>query len=491
MYKNSNILKCGKYFAFLLALFLVIAQSCKEPIDEPEPPKPNPHKNVNDWILGEMEIYYLWNKEIPAKPDKTLKPDEFFKSLMHKDDRFSVIYENWAELSASLSGVSKEAGYEFRFVGMANSNDIFGYITYVKPKTPAQEAGLKRGDLFLRINNIQLDRDNYGTLMREMSKQHSLGLAKIVGNSISPTNSVTLDVIVYEENPILLDTIYHIQEKKIGYFVYNFFARDSETGGITYEKELNNLFGRFRDEAIDELIIDLRYNGGGTSITARALASMISGLSTTDIFGYDEYNSLLHEHWSRTEGAGYNISYFLDNINSATERVPINKLSGLNRVHLIVSGGTASASELVINVLRPYMGDGNVVLIGEKTYGKNVGSFLMYEEDSEKQKTNNWGMLPIVVRMSNKLHYSGYGNGFAPDIQLFEHYELEDMKQFGDIEEMLLSATLDKIFGNTPKRAQSFDRQCEIIAHSLDYKPERKNMYIDIHDRKDRLPRRD
>ena len=220
-----------------------------------------------------------------------------------------------------------------------------------------------------------------------------------------------------------------------------------------------------------------------------------SNFSSTDVFAYEEYNSLLDAEYREYYGEDHNIMYFLDYIervqnDRVQERVAINKLSGLNRLYLIVSRSTASASELVINGLRPYMGTENVVLIGETTYGKNVGSFLIYERDEEKQKTNNWGMLPIVFKLSNKLHFSDYGDGFLTDVDIHETNDLFDMKPLGDTEELLLATTIDKIFGISKTRKNNTEAKFEIVGSAIDRTPARKNMFK-MYDRKNNLPGRD
>lgn len=475
-------LKPGR-LAFMWIVVALMVQGC--PKDDPD----NEYQEINDWILANMEANYFWNTQIPSNSDKSLYPEDYFESLKYSGDRFSVIYDNFTELINSLSGVNTEAGYDYYLMKMSsNKSDINvrGYITYIKPGTPAEAAGLKRGDHFLEINNTQMTTENLRSLIPAMAKPHTFGKAILSGNTITGISNISLSVIEYKENPIFLDTIYHIQNKKIGYLVYNFFARDSETAGITYEKELNDLFGKFNTEVIDELIVDLRYNSGGTVITAMALASMISNRSANDVFGYEEYNSILDAFYAERYGVDYNISYFLDDIekydnnNRVVERIPIKKLSGLNRVYLIVSDLTASASELIINGLRPYMGDDNVVLIGYTTTGKNVGSFTIYETDPVKQKTNNWGMQPIIFRLSNSKKFSDYANGFTPDVKIHEAQEL-DMKPLGDTDELLLSTTLNKIFGiSTPKRTNLREKP-EAVGSSIDRTPARKNMYIDPH----------
>jgi C-terminal processing protease CtpA/Prc len=290
----------------------------------------------------------------------------------------------------------------------------------------------------------------------------------------------------YAENPILLDTVYNISDKKIGYFVYNFFARDNGDGSLAYEKELNDIFAKFKSESIDELIVDLRYNGGGAVVTTQVLASMISGLTKSDKFCIYQYNSYLHEYFSAKE-SDFNILYFVNTIDryddaGIVEKISINSLSGLSTVYFIVTGNSASASELLINGLKPYM---NVVLVGDTTYGKNVGSITIYEEDTEKQKTNKWGMQPIVIKMANAEGYSDYGNGFIPDKEASEYGENSlVIKQLGDTSETLLKTTLDLMFGveTISATTRQIGSQVVSVGSAMDRTPVRRNQYITLKD---------
>ena len=505
---NTEMFKFVRNIFFLVIMALFIAQGCddddknqnKEPSNGEQPP-PNgnqppppedPTRLINEWILEHMYVYYLWNTHIPRFVNFTLNPDQFFYSILRSGDNFSVIYDNFQELLSSLSGVTSEAGYHYNLMLLdENSSDVIGYVAYIKPGTPAEKAGLKRGDYFMQVNNTQITTQNYGALMQETTKPHTLGLVELSEEGVvgDIQQHMSLNVTVYEENPIFLDTVYHIKNKKIGYFVYNFFARDSEVGGIEYERQLNNLFGKYVEEGIDELIVDLRYNTGGTVITSIALASMISNRNKNDIFGYDEYNSFLDAIFREHEGEDYNTMYFLDDISkivngTIVEQVPINKLPNLNRVFMIVSERSASSSEMLINSLRPYMGDENVVLVGRRTYGKNVGSVLFYEDDPEKQKINNWGILPIVFKYSNKNKFSDFADGFPPDIDMRETAEIK-MKPLGDIEELLLATTLNEIFGNKEIKRQNIKNNNEIISSATDLNPARNNMIM--YDRKNGL----
>ncbi|MDR0845302.1 MAG: hypothetical protein LBN71_08775, partial [Tannerella sp.] len=251
------------------------------------------NNRINDWILENMQIYYLWEDKIPARTDKNLSPEDYFESLLYKaEDRFSWIEENFVDLMNSFSGVTKEAGYDFSLVTPDNVR-VIGIITYIKPNSPAEKAGLKRGDVFSTINKKKITVDNYRSLLGETGEAHTLGIAN--DKTLSSTTEVSLSVVVYEENPILLDTVYTIDSKQIGYLVYNFFAPDNGNNSRSYEKQLNDIFANFKSAAIDELVLDLRYNGGGYISTAIVLSGMISNCTSQDMFGYERYNKYLQD----------------------------------------------------------------------------------------------------------------------------------------------------------------------------------------------------
>ncbi|MDR0385893.1 MAG: hypothetical protein LBH60_07430, partial [Prevotellaceae bacterium] len=150
-------------------LLIALATSCGKKNDTEED---NSNKEINEWILEMMKVYYLWNTHIPGKTDQTLSPDEYFESLLYRpSDRFSWIQDNFVELLNSLSGVNTEAGYDYNLLRMSeNNSNVIGYITYIKPGTPAVSAGLKRGDFFHEINGIQMDLDNYSSLLKQTLK---------------------------------------------------------------------------------------------------------------------------------------------------------------------------------------------------------------------------------------------------------------------------------------------------------------------------------
>ena len=104
--------------------------------------------------------------------DKNLNPDDFFQSLLTDDDRFSWIQENYQELLNSLKGISKEAGFEFVLYQEDGSNNVLAQILYIKPGSPADNAGLKRGDAITHVNGQQLNTTNYKTVLKGITIIH-------------------------------------------------------------------------------------------------------------------------------------------------------------------------------------------------------------------------------------------------------------------------------------------------------------------------------
>ena len=474
---QNFIFKKFSLLLFLSALFILPSCTGNEQIPGEDPKKKN--DPVNEWIKEWMDVVYLWNTRIPAQTDKTLFPADYFESLLYTaEDRFSYIAEDYAQLFDQLSGVQMEAGYDFTLLRESRENEnVVGIINYVKPHSPASSTELKRGDIFSTINNRQLTLSNYQQLLGEMSAPHVLGIWR--DGALQP---LSLTVTRYEENPVLLDSIYEIDGKTIAYLVFNFFSRDKGDDSYAYLQELNAIFGKYKQANVDEVILDLRYNGGGQVSVAISLASMISNRGSSDVFSIDQYNSIVDAEYRRAFGADYNKTFFDDELivrdaaGKTVSQNPINKLQGLNRLYVLTSSRTASASEMLINGLKPYM---EVILVGEKTYGKNVGMWFIYETDTKKQKDNRWGMLPIVVKIYNKDNKSDYTNGFEANVKKDEYAEMP-LLPLGDTHELLLEAALEHIgvqTANSVRRAEK-GLDSQILMSSIDRTPVRKNMIV-------------
>ena len=155
--------------------------------------------------------------------------------------------------------------------------------------------------------------------------------------------------------------------------MYNQFVAD-------ISKDLNETFAYFKTEGITELIVDLRYNGGGSVQNCVELASMITGQYDSEIFAEEIWNQKLLTYLEERFGRESLINRFVNKLGNEEQ---INSLK-FNRVYIITSSESASASELLINGLTSYI---DVIQVGEKTFGKNVGSITVYDYiDNEKTK---------------------------------------------------------------------------------------------------------
>ena len=439
----------------VLALIIVFA-SCKK--DDPIPnPDPNDNKDeipeadeVNKFIWEGLSAYYYWVENVPnltnakftdgdslnAFLNKYTDPEDLFYDLLYEYgtiDRWSFIVDNSQEIDNWLTGISESMGFDYMLMYQSQTgDDIFGYVRYVLKDSPAEQAGIKRGDLFLTVNGTQLTALNYRELLNTQ-KTYSLGMGKFENNDfVSNDVEHTMTAVEIQENPILLDTVYNVDGLNVGYLVYNSFTSAyDKTLGNSDDILLNNTITELKNKGIDKLILDLRYNGGGSVQTSMYLASMIYGTNTSEVFAKYKYNSLLQSYYLERYGSDFFNYYFTDEIAETswnlkdaegnllqTVKTPATPITSLNLtdLYVITSDNTASASELLINGLSTYI---NVIQIGENTVGKNVGSFTVRDwiDDDTVNPNHSWAMQPIATKIANSNGYSEYIDGLEPDIE--------------------------------------------------------------------------
>ncbi len=429
---------------FLLVFFMVGAFSCKK--DTVEPTKTtsgttttttSPNAAANSWVYDQLKEWYLWSDKLPTKDktDLTLvtgKDGEddtkkyYFYSLLNdypNTDRFSWIRENIVDLNNSLSGVSTSFGFSRTAVYLDNTQtNVVFFISNVILGSPAEKAGLKRGDIVLTINGTQINGTNFSSLITN-NETATFGLGEFKnGTYVLSGKTITATKAVVQNNPIQFTKIIEKGNKKIGYLVYTQFLE-------TYDEQLKQVFGQFKAAGVNELVLDLRTNGGGRISSADLISSLVvKNLNTNNVIHQDEWNATIKAKYPSV-ATPTKFSNQPNNLN-------------LNRLVVLTSNGTASASELVINSLRPYM---DVVIIGQNTYGKNVGSITLKDETTPARWT--WGMQPIVLRTVNSKGESDYGtkSGFTPNYIVSDN--IYPFKPWGDESETLLKKALEVITG--------------------------------------------
>ncbi len=442
------------------------------------------YKYVNDWVYQNMDALYYWNTKLPASQSTYENPNDYFKTLKYKDDRFSAIFESYQNILNELNGVStSEIGFNFQLYKESSTNDnVLGIVLYLKPGTPAASLGIKRGDIFRKINGQQITMTNYSNLINyfsDSSASASVTFSTYQNGSFYDKAAVTLNKSAnYQEDPIYLDTVYTVQNKKIGYLIYNFFTGDSGDKSMKYDLELNSTIEKFKQDNISELIIDLRYNHGGAMSSAINLASMlVPNLTSDKVFSYIEYNQNYTDYFNSADfKKQYNENPFINNFatnivitNPNTQSYSIENVgNNLQRIFFLTSNGTASASEMVINGLKPFL---PCVLIGDTTVGKNVGSTLVNDDQNTK---NQWAILPIILKYFNTDHQSDFTDGFAPDFRVEDDYSY----QLGDTREAMLGKAISRISGVQSSAAKSAPVNRMLWKSSIDFKPKRNGLVV-------------
>lgn len=394
---------------------------------------------VEDFVWEALNTFYYWQSEIADLDDNRFSsnkeyatflsgfggaPDALFNHLMSAEDRFSFITDDYIALENLLNRVSKTSGMKYGLVEVApDSEEFIGFVRYVLPGTDADNKGLKRGDLFWGVDGTQLTKTNYKELLSSDRDGYTLNFASDTSGTPSGT-SLTLSTAVVQENPVHKEKVIELNGQKVGYMMYNAFLSSRET-------ELENAFQTFQNANIDHLVMDFRYNPGGSVGTAIKMASMITGQFDGDVLAQTQHNDKLNS---------WNESHLFENL--AT------KLN-MSKIYVIVSQQTASASELVINGLRAHI---DVVLVGGTTVGKNVGSYTIYDwinNDGDRNPNHTWAMQPIAFKITDKNGNADFADGFNPDVIQTE--SIGNLGVLGDVNEPLLNRTLNQI-GLLPKK---------------------------------------
>ena len=453
-----------KKFKFCLLALILVFSSCKKSDDEdPNIIRIETDLEIIDFIWKGLNQYYYWQESVVNLSDSKKEseseyayflsqnpdPENFFNSLLHPDDNFSWIVDDYVELENMLQGIDISDGMEFGLYVECNDQNIFGFVRYVQKDSDAESKGVKRGMVFSNINGTRLTRDNYRDLLfNNSSSSYTIRFSEIsynqnnqCANIIPGEEDLTLIKSRIVKNPIHISKIIENGGQKIGYLMYNQFLGVVESEGKDYNSELNDAFANFLSNGINDLVIDLRYNPGGRISTSINLASMITGQFNNQVFAKERWNSKLMNYWDENSPESL-LNRFTNKLGNNQSIFSLN----LDRVFVLTSARTASASELLINGLDPYI---DVIHIGDFTVGKNQGSITVYDyinDSRDKNPNHMYAMQPIVLKIGNVAGYTDFPDGLEPDIFIKE--SLLNPGILGDIEEPLLKIAINQILGD-------------------------------------------
>lgn len=437
--------------------------------------------NPNEFVWQGLNSWYFYQSRVPGLDENRFSnptefveylntfqsPEEIFSAHKFSVDRFSSLLTDYRSLSGILAETAQSIGYNFGLVLLGDTSFVLGYVRYVIPGSNAEAQGLKRGDVFASVNGLRLTASNVSRLLSS-NTSYEIGLGEIISSNEVKLTGETILVQQNNavENPVFYTDIIEWQGRRVGYMVYNSFSR-------SFNDELNQAFGEFLLQGgVNEFVLDLRYNGGGSVETATYLGSSLANVSEGEEFARLNFNSR-HQDANRS----FRFSNTLATYNSGGEQTgnqPINRLL-LNKLYVLVSNSSASASEMIINSLRPFI---DVVVVGKITSGKNVGQIPLYDSPSTdftqpRNLRTSYAMLPITFIYSNTLGQEVSSTGIVPD---FEKNELEELfstgmvKPLGNTDESILRTALDNISGVVSNRTFNRSKSYSILADTNDFK---------------------
>lgn len=419
---------------------------------------------VLSWIYQYMNKYYLWNDPIPElKLNWSLNYQKFLTSILdgvadqgdlnhddgHWKDGKRQYYYSFIDSEAPARSVGEEeTGSGVMYMAATyygNNTTVVLNIQQVAPGTPAYQAGLRRGAILTKVAGTTITANNYQNLAsRVVQGNVTVTVAELANDgSIASTSDIQFGSATFVDPAIYnLSVLTLTNGKKVGCITYMGFDKQ-------YDSALIQAFKDLKDQGVSDLILDLRYNGGGHVLSSVVLATLISGdAQKGKVYNRTTYNA------TRTAQGEVGV-YKLGTSANPESAIGYDKITealgaslNLNTVYVLCTENTASANELIINGLRGV--DMTVNLIGTTTNGKNVGMEAM----TKKIGNYSYTFAPITFYSENAKGFKDYSNGFTPDVELDEEdYMYGD---FGSTKDCLTAAALQWIStGTKPSYSKS------------------------------------
>jgi len=347
---------------------------------------------------------YYWASETPSNVDYLAytTPQSLIDDLKNEKDRwsFAMTKEDYANLTSQRSG-----GFGFACEDVTDGC----HVTYVRIDSPADRVGLKRGDIIASINDKNATHNLIYTTGETLDVLNSFNIKRDSSNQVCSCKITPREYTYKVAQSKIVNTNNH---QKVGYF-----RLDSFLGEESIIQEINEAFNGFKKADISKLVIDLRYNGGGSVDIASTLLDRLTNTHNQDpqftLTWNDDYQKNNEAYAFKTEDNSLN----------------------LDQILFLTTQDTASASELVISAMKPYMAENKLVIIGDHTHGKPVGM----REESDK----NYYYFLINFVVKNSIGFYDYFNGFP--VTTGCNIEDDPYHEMGDTHELMLKAALNYI----------------------------------------------
>ncbi len=443
----KTLAKIVLFFLFILTLYNCTKED-EIPVDV----------EINDFIWKGMNAYYLYQDQITDLSDRRFNsqpelnsylsnfavPNDFFTSLLLNTgniDLKSALVEDYNTITTPGLRTSYTNGVEYGIIAEpGNSTNVIGYVISILPNSDATTKDIDRGDFFYAVDDTQLTRENFQTLLEDNS-DYSLNMAifdgvKVEGDSIRTLldtipRTIALAKTGYTHTPVAITKSF----ANTGYILYN---NDFSTN---YINDLNTTFLELKNQGTNQLVLDLRYNVGGGSFakTVTQIASMITGQFADQTLIKEKWNAKA-QPWFELNQPDSLLTKFPTKINSTT----INSLQ-LTDLYIILNG-SSSTVELLINSLKSYI---NVHIINSnQTAGNNTGAITLYNSidyDSIGNNVNHtFALQPIVLEFLNKDDET-FETGFTPEVTVCNQEDILNMGVLGETSDPILNRVLNLI----------------------------------------------
>ena len=409
-----------------------------------------------------MSDVYLWKDEITLGLSKwklNEDPIKKVKSLRYTEngtevDKWTMLTNDYESFIGSVDGVvTTTYGFDFQLYYKDETHTtLVAVVLFTYPGSPAEKAGLKRGDAIFTVNGKDITVNNYADLLFYSSK----GEFALLNDTNDGFDYITMTAVNMYENPVLMSKVFDCGGKKVGYLAYISFTIDSCEDLIAVAKD-------FKEQGVTELILDFRYNGGGYVVTENLLASLLApqdAVQNNEVYQTEIWNKEYMDYYKKHNedlNTYFQTKYnFQHNGKKYTFDISGDNI-GINKIYALVSASSASASEAILVGLKPYM---DIQIIGEQTHGKYCTGWMISATDwfdsykdlfkkgadydeYEKWETyaKNWGIYIMICRYADKNgNCPCMPNGFTPDIEVMD--KPEEPYNLGDDREALLRVAL-------------------------------------------------
>lgn len=407
------------------------------------------------WMYETMQQEYLYYQDIPEKKSLNFfnKPSDFLNSMVSsKDKKSGSTFSHIDSVFVTTRSTSTTPTFGFEGTMVRAENGSYGIrVLYTQENSPAEEVGLKRGDLIIAANNKKINSSDlfYITSPKE-AYLFTMGKLNERGFDTLQTVQMPSPRIVENKN-IYKSDIMEIAGKRVAYIMYNEFGNNDT-------ENLKQLFKDIAGQSVDDIILDLRYNPGGYVNIAQLVST---NLAPQEAIGNVFLKMTHNDKINQTDILNFEQSLLANGS-------PVN----YKNLYVITSSNTASASEIVINCLRPYMA-GRLIQVGTATFGKNVAQQL-YTDEEKAPMLDFWMTNSLLSNAEDFSDY--YTSGLKPDYEKSENFKGE-LGELGTAQDSLMIPIIKHIetgsfpTTETPDAAsRSLDEKLR-FNNSIDLKP--------------------